>query len=53
MDGNKVVCVEKTIFIRADKSVFYKDVLEVIDIAKGAGVEVLGVMTQTYETEGQ
>jgi biopolymer transport protein ExbD len=42
---------DKTIFIRADKSVLYKDVLELIDIAKGSGVEVLGVMTQTYETD--
>jgi biopolymer transport protein ExbD len=42
---------DKTIFIRADKRVLYKDVLELIDIAKGAGIEVLGVMTQTYETE--
>ena len=42
---------DKTIFIRADKSVSYSDVLKVIDIAKGAGVEVLGVVTQTYETE--
>ncbi|MGE5340806.1 MAG: ExbD/TolR family protein [Candidatus Omnitrophota bacterium] len=41
---------DKTIFIRADKNVLYKDVLRIIDLAKGAGVEVLGVMTQTYET---
>lgn len=44
---------DKTIFIRADKSVAYKEVLNIIDIAKGAGIEVLGVMTQTYETESQ
>jgi biopolymer transport protein ExbD len=44
---------DKTIFIRADKSVLYKDVLELIDIAKGSGIEVLGVMTQTYETDAQ
>lgn len=41
---------DKTIFIRADKSVVYKDVLRIIDIAKGSGIEVLGVVTQTYET---
>lgn len=41
---------DKTIFIRADKSVVYREVLRVIDIAKGAGVEVLGVMTQVYES---
>ncbi len=42
---------DKTIFIRADKSVLYKDVLSIIDIAKGSGIEVLGVVTQTYETQ--
>jgi biopolymer transport protein ExbD len=41
---------DKTIFIRADKSLSYEYVLNVIDIAKGAGVETLGVMTTTYET---
>jgi biopolymer transport protein ExbD len=44
---------DKTIFIRADKSVLYRDVLRLIDIAKGSGIEVLGVMTQTYETNPQ
>jgi len=44
---------DKTIFIRADKTLLYKDVLKIIDIAKGSGIEVLGVMTQTYETETQ
>jgi biopolymer transport protein ExbD len=41
---------DKTIFIRADRSVVYKDVLRIIDIAKGSGIEVLGVVTQAYET---
>jgi len=41
---------DKTIFIRADRSVPYKEVLRIIDIAKGSGIEVLGVVTQTYET---
>jgi len=41
---------DKTIFIRADKSVSYRDVLKIIDVAKGSGVEVLGVVTQTYES---
>ncbi|MCU0287278.1 MAG: biopolymer transporter ExbD [Acidobacteria bacterium] len=40
----------KTIFIRADKSVPYSEVLKMIDAAKGAGIEVLGVYTQQYET---
>jgi biopolymer transport protein TolR len=41
----------KTIFIKADNSVPYSEVLKIIDIAKGAGIEVLGVYTQKYETE--
>lgn len=44
---------DKTIFIRADRSVVYRDVLRIIDIAKGSGIEVLGVVTQTYETGPQ
>lgn len=42
---------DKTIFIRADRTVTYKEVLNIIDIAKGSGIEVLGVVTQTYETQ--
>jgi len=42
---------DKTIFIQADKSVVYREVLNIIDIAKGAGIEVLGVITTPYETE--
>ncbi|MCI0470080.1 MAG: biopolymer transporter ExbD [Candidatus Aminicenantes bacterium] len=41
---------EKIIFIQADTSLPYNFVLGVIDIAKGAGVETLGVMTTAYET---
>lgn len=40
----------KTIFIRADKSVPYNEVLKVIDSAKGAGIDVLGVYTTQYES---
>ncbi|MCP4150132.1 MAG: biopolymer transporter ExbD [bacterium] len=43
----------KTIFIRADQSVYYSEVLKVIDLAKGAGIEVLGVYTTQYETNPQ
>jgi biopolymer transport protein ExbD len=41
---------DKTIFIRADSSLSYREVLRIIDIAKGSGIEVLGVVTQTYES---
>lgn len=41
---------DKTIFIRADETAAYKDVLRVIDIAKGAGIEVLGVIPERYRS---
>jgi biopolymer transport protein TolR len=41
---------DKTIFIRADESLYYKDVLRIIDIAKGAGIDVLGVIPERYKT---
>ncbi len=41
---------DKTIFIRADAKVPYSKVIELIDIAKGAGVEVLGLIPE-YFTE--
>lgn len=41
---------DKTIFIRADETATYKDVLKVIDIAKGAGIEVLGVIPERYRS---
>ena len=41
---------DKTIFIRADESLQYQNVLRIIDIAKGAGIEVLGVIPERYAT---
>lgn len=41
---------DKTIFIRADEGLYYKDVLHIIDIAKGAGIEVLGVIPERYKS---
>jgi len=41
---------DRKIFIRADESASYKDVLKVIDIAKGVGIEVIGVMLERYST---
>jgi biopolymer transport protein ExbD len=41
---------DKTIFIRADETLPYQDVLRVIDIAKGAGIETLGVIPERYAT---
>ena len=43
---------DKTIFVRADAKVPYSAVIEVIDIAKGAGVEVTGIIPE-YFTEDE
>ena len=43
---------EKVIFIRAEATVPFVRVLELIDIAKGAGVEVLGIIPEYFE-EGE
>lgn len=41
---------DKTIFIRADAKVSYASVIDLIDIAKGAGVDVTGIIPE-YFTE--
>ncbi len=41
---------DKTIFIRADESINYGEVLKIIDVAKGAGIDVLGVIPERYST---
>ena len=40
---------EKIIFIRAESKVPFARVLELMDIAKGAGVEVLGIIPEYFE----
>ena len=40
---------EKVIFIRAEARVPFIRVLELMDIAKGAGVEVLGIIPEYFE----
>ncbi|MDH7512585.1 MAG: biopolymer transporter ExbD [Clostridiales bacterium] len=42
---------DKTIFIRADAKLPYSRVIELIDIAKGAGVEVLGIIPEFFTEE--
>lgn len=39
---------DKTIFIRPAMRVPYKEVVRLIDMAKGAGVEVVGIMPEEY-----
>ncbi len=43
---------DKTIFIRADAKLPYSRVIELIDIAKGAGVDVLGIIPEYFTEEG-
>lgn len=40
---------EKVMFVRGDKEIIFAKVAEVIDIAKGAGVEKIGLITQAVE----
>ena len=43
---------ERTMFVRGDKEINFGAVAEVIDIAKGAGIDKIGLITQDVE-EGQ
>jgi len=40
---------ECTAFVNADPDLLYKDVVEVIDVAKGAGVDKVGLMTEQIQ----
>ena len=39
---------DKTIFVRADARVPYRAVIDMIDIAKGAGVDITGIIPEYY-----
>ncbi|MCJ7680704.1 MAG: biopolymer transporter ExbD [Candidatus Aminicenantes bacterium] len=39
---------DKTIFLRADAKLPYSRIIEVIDIAKGAGIETLGIIPEYF-----
>jgi biopolymer transport protein TolR len=43
---------DKTMFIVGDGSLKYKDIVEVIDAAKGAGVEKVGIVTEGMRRAG-
>jgi len=43
---------DKTMFIIADSSLRYKDVIAVIDAAKGAGVDKVGIVTEGMRKSG-
>lgn len=42
---------DKTIFLRADAKLPFSKVMEVIDIAKGAGIETLGIIPEIFTEE--
>ena len=42
--------VEKKIFVKADETLSYKYVLRVIDKVKGAGIDVVGLITERYSS---
>ncbi len=44
---------DKTLFISAAASLRYRDIVHVIDAAKGAGVERVGIITQTMREGAQ
>ena len=37
---------ERVMFVSADPELLYKEVVDVIDIAKGSGVDKIGLMTE-------
>jgi biopolymer transport protein TolR len=43
---------DKTMFIMASGTLRYKDIIEVIDAAKGAGVEKVGIVTEGMRKAG-
>jgi biopolymer transport protein TolR len=43
---------ERTIFVKGDDDVMFADVATIIDVAKGAGIDKVGLITQRLE-EGQ
>ena len=44
---------DKTMFIVGDPTLRYGQIIQVIDAAKGAGVEKVGIVTMGMRTEGQ
>jgi biopolymer transport protein TolR len=40
---------DRVAFVNADSDLLYKDVVEIIDIAKGAGVDKIGLMTERIQ----
>lgn len=44
---------DRTIFVNADPDLLFNDVIQIIDIAKGSGVDKVGLMTEQIQAGGQ
>jgi len=44
---------DRTAFVQGDPDLLFNDVAQVIDIAKGAGVDKIGLMTEQITASGQ
>jgi biopolymer transport protein ExbD len=44
---------DRTAFVQGDPDLLFNDVAQVIDIAKGAGVDKIGLMTEQISAAGQ
>jgi biopolymer transport protein ExbD len=44
---------DRTIFVNADPDLLFTDVIKVIDVAKGAGVDKVGLMTEQIQAGAQ
>jgi biopolymer transport protein ExbD len=42
---------DRTIFVNADPDLLFTDVIKVIDVAKGAGVDKVGLMTEQIQAQ--
>ena len=42
--------VKKVVFFKADERALYKNVIKIIDVVKGAGIDVVSVMPLRYES---
>jgi biopolymer transport protein TolR len=44
---------DRTVFVNADPDLLYNDVVTIIDVAKGSGVDKVGLMTEQLQAGGQ
>jgi biopolymer transport protein TolR len=44
---------DRVIFVKGDPTLQFADVARIIDIAKGAGIDKIGLVTQKLEEQGQ